>query len=67
MTRPASVSLLVFDVQGRAVARLIDGAYLHTGTHRARWDASGLPSGTYFYQLIIDGTPLQTRKAILIR
>ena len=28
------------------------------GTHKADWDARGLPSGTYFYRFTVDGKPL---------
>ena len=45
-----SVSLRVYDVTGREVARLVDGAMV-AGTHRVAFDASRLPSGVYLYRL----------------
>ncbi len=46
----ATVSLVVYDVLGREVARLVQEE-LRAGTHRARFDARNLPSGVYFYRI----------------
>ncbi len=46
----AMVSLVVYDVLGREVARLVQKE-LPAGTHRARFDAGNLPSGVYFYRI----------------
>lgn len=53
----ADVELIVFDVTGRQVARLL-GESRPAGFHEIRWDASGLASGTYFVRL---STPSFTR------
>ena len=44
------VSLVVYDVLGREVARLVQQE-LRAGTHRAQFDAGNLPSGIYFYRI----------------
>lgn len=44
------VSLKVFDILGREVAVLVSGE-LKAGNHTVKWNATGFPSGTYFYQL----------------
>jgi hypothetical protein len=44
------VSLKVFDVLGRELATLVNEPR-QAGTYSVTWDASGLPSGVYFYQL----------------
>ena len=46
----AMVSLVVYDVLGREVARLVQQE-LRAGTHRAQFDAGNLPSGIYFYRI----------------
>ncbi len=46
----AMVSLIVYDVLGREVTRLLQEE-LRAGTHRARFDAGNLPSGVYFYRI----------------
>ncbi|NUN07868.1 MAG: T9SS type A sorting domain-containing protein [Ignavibacteriaceae bacterium] len=44
------VTLKVFDVLGREVARLVDGT-VATGVHQIDFSAVGLPSGFYSYEL----------------
>ena len=61
----ATVSLVVYDVLGREVARLVQEE-LRAGTHRARFDAQGLPSGIYFYR-IQAGDFAQTRCMTLLK
>lgn len=41
------VTIKVFDLYGREIKTLVDKA-VHPGTHQIEWDASGLPTGTYF-------------------
>jgi hypothetical protein len=45
-----NVRLTVYDVLGRAVAVLVNERR-DAGVHQVRFDASGLPSGVYFYRL----------------
>ena len=46
----ADVKLVVYDIWGREVARLVNG-YQDAGYHSIIFDASHLPSGEYFYRL----------------
>jgi hypothetical protein len=46
----SEVRLVVYDVLGREVARLVDGR-VEAGRHRMRFEAGSLPSGTYLYRL----------------
>ena len=50
LPEPAMVSLVVYDVLGREVARLVDKE-LSAGWHQARFDAGNLPSGVYLYRI----------------
>ncbi|MGB5875130.1 MAG: T9SS type A sorting domain-containing protein, partial [Bacteroidota bacterium] len=59
------VTLSVYNVLGEEVATLIAGEHA-AGTFRTSWDASGLPSGVYFYRLSA-GDYVQTKKAVLMR
>jgi outer membrane protein assembly factor BamB len=52
LREPGRVILRVIDILGREVARLTD-ARLEAGEYRLRFDASGLGTGIYFYQLEI--------------
>lgn len=46
------VSLVIYDALGREVARLVDDE-LEAGMHERTWNASGMPSGTYYYRVTI--------------
>ncbi len=61
--RDGYVSLRVFDLLGREVARLVDG-FSHAGTYVTRFDASGLSSGVYFYRLQ-SGSLTRTMKLVI--
>jgi hypothetical protein len=50
LNRATKVRLAVYDVTGREVAVLVDGVQ-NSGAYTARFSASGLPSGVYFYKL----------------
>ena len=59
------VRLAVYDALGREVAVLADGLK-PAGQHTVAWDASTMPSGTYFYRLE-SGDLLLTRAMLLVR
>ena len=59
------VTLNVYNVLGDQVATLIS-ENLSAGTFSATWDASGMPSGVYFYRLTA-GEDVQTRKMVLMK
>jgi hypothetical protein len=44
------VSLTIYDQLGREVSTLVNGS-LGAGMHEARWDASGMASGLYFFRI----------------
>jgi photosystem II stability/assembly factor-like uncharacterized protein len=58
-------TLKVFNTLGEVVASLVSEE-LSAGTYERTWDALGIPSGTYFYQLRTD-TFSETKKLILLR
>jgi hypothetical protein len=57
--------LTVYDILGRQVAVLVDGA-MPAGSHHVTFDGSNLPSGVYLYRLESGGKTLQ-RKFTLIK
>jgi len=59
------VNLMIFDVNGREIARLVDG-YKNAGHHELIFDAEGLASGLYFVRLQACDYK-QTQKVILIK
>ena len=65
LPEPSAVRLVVYDVTGREVARLVDQP-MGAGTHAVTWDASGLPSGTYLYRLTA-GAFTETKAMTLLK
>ena len=59
------VKLSVFNIVGQPVAVLAEGV-LPGGDHEFEWDATGLPSGMYIYQLEV-GANIFTRKMTLVK
>ncbi len=59
------VTLKVFDVLGREIATIVD-EYKQAGTYKANFNASGLVSGVYFYQLRV-GSFMQIKKMVMIK
>lgn len=60
------VSLIVYDILGREVKRLVD-AIESAGVHSAIFDASRLSSGIYIYTLLSDKGTKLTRKMIIMK
>jgi hypothetical protein len=65
LDRAARVSLSIYDLAGRVVARLIDGE-LARGRHDLAWRPQDLPSGTYVYRLRAGAADL-TGKCMLLK
>ncbi len=59
------VRLIVFDILGKEVSTLVNKKQ-SPGNYSVKYDASNLPSGTYFYQLE-SGSFIQTKKMLLIK
>ena len=62
---PGNVTLKVYNNLGEEVANLKSG-YFSAGNYKTQWNASGIPSGIYFYQLRT-GNFVQTKKLILMK
>ncbi len=64
---PASqhVLLKVYDVRGREISTLVDEVK-NPGTHSVLWNAAGLSSGTYVFQLS-GSKAIRTRRGMLVR
>jgi hypothetical protein len=68
---PGNVSVAVFNMLGQKVTTLVNGNQSQ-GAHSIEWnghDEHGLPlsSGTYLYEVSINGEPSGTRRMILLR
>ena len=54
LPKNAQTSLIVYNQLGQKVASLIDSK-LNSGNHKVTFDAKGLSSGLYFYELRTGG------------
>ena len=61
----SDVDIKVFNLEGKEVAQLHKGFLTH-GTYQFKFDATGMPSGIYIYQ-ISTSYSVQTRKMILAK
>jgi hypothetical protein len=59
------VSLKIYDVLGKEVATLVNED-MFAGNHSRQWNASGLPSGAYFYRLQA-GAYTETKRFVLLK
>jgi hypothetical protein len=66
LVQSGSVTLKVFNVLGEEVATLLNREPLSAGTQLINFDAAGLASGVYLYQLEAQGLT-QTRKMVLMK
>ncbi len=65
LPKTSHVRLVIYDVQGREVARLVDGVQ-GAGEHRVAWMAETLASGLYVYRLEA-GETAQALTMMLVR
>jgi hypothetical protein len=59
-------NLVVYDILGRVVTKLVDNEFKDAGTYEVKWDASNFSSGIYFYTLE-SGSYKETMKMVLIK
>ncbi|MGQ9561274.1 MAG: T9SS type A sorting domain-containing protein [Candidatus Oleimicrobiaceae bacterium] len=65
LARQSFVELKVYDMQGREIKTLLSQK-MDAGEHSVTFDASGLPTGHYFYRLIVDGK-IMTKSMTLVK
>jgi len=54
---PGTVTLNVYDILGREVARLFDREQMEEGNYTVEFSAGSLASGVYFYRILVEVTP----------
>ncbi|MFN0158104.1 MAG: DUF4331 family protein [Bacteroidota bacterium] len=63
---PQSVKLRIYNTLGQQVATLVDDVK-EAGVYSARWDATGIASGTYFSVLQVGSNIVSTKKMVLMK
>ena len=66
LPQSGEASLIVYDILGREVARLLD-SYQSAGIHQLVFDGSALSSGIYFARLSSVNGQTQTQKLVLMK
>ncbi|RMF20797.1 MAG: T9SS C-terminal target domain-containing protein [Bacteroidetes bacterium] len=66
LPRAAVVSLEVFDLNGRPIARLLSNETLGAGVHHVRFDTAPLPAGLYRFSLLTEDVVL-TRAMVVYK
>ncbi len=64
--KTSNVKLVVFNVQGKEVASLVN-QHLIPGLYEVDWDGTNYPSGVYFYSMYINGELRDSKKMLLIK
>lgn len=71
IAQESRVSLRVYNILGEVVAKLIEGESMNAGVYRVKWDAQGVPSGVYLYEMNVNGDDgkgfVERRKMLLVR
>jgi hypothetical protein len=65
LSQKSQVTLQIFNILGEEVAVLVSGK-LHAGTYQCKWDATGMASGVYLYQLTT-GSFSEVKKMLLLK
>lgn len=61
-----TVTLKIFDSNGRQVAQLVNGTH-NPGNYFSRWDTERVGTGVYFIALAVSGEKTKMEKAIIIK
>ncbi|MEO6695531.1 MAG: T9SS type A sorting domain-containing protein [Ignavibacteria bacterium] len=64
--KPAIISLKVYNVQGKEISILVN-KFLSVGNYKVEFLGESFLSGIYFYQLLVNGVLIETKKMILIK
>jgi len=64
--RSSEVSLKVYDARGREVQTIVSD-FQESGTYSVVFEAEGLPSGVYFYELQVGEGLVETKKMLLVK
>lgn len=66
ITKYGFVTINIYDITGKLTETLIN-KNLSPGSYKIQWDAGNKPSGIYFYSMLSDNKPIDTKRMILIK
>lgn len=70
LSRPAVVTLRIYDLQGRLVRTLVENDHLVPGRYESEWDGrdereASAAAGVYLYRLVTDGFSASRRMTLM--
>jgi len=71
VTKPAHICIEIYNIKGEKINVLVDEQKI-PGIYTTTWNGQNdtnkpMSSGIYFYRMLINGSPFQTKKCVLIR
>jgi len=66
MQEPGYLSIQLYDIYGRQISTLING-FKEKSAYHFYYDTSLLPTGIYFYSMIVDNQLIETKKMVVIQ
>jgi hypothetical protein len=67
MKRAGTVRVNVYDISGRVVKTIVNNEKVGAGVKSVKMNGSDLSSGVYFYNLIVDGVQIDSKRMVLIK
>lgn len=72
LSKSSDVSIVIYDIQGHEVVRLLDKEYFPVGNHKVVWNGTSnqsrrVSSGIYFYTLFLNDYKNQTKSMVLLK
>ena len=64
---PGTVSLILYNLKGMQVERIIDRESYPAGAHAVNWDAPALPSSIYILSIQVDGVTVSVEKLVKLQ
>ncbi len=64
LSEKSQIRLAVYNILGQEIAVLADGEF-SAGVHYVGWDGAGMPSGVYFYRLMLDSGAISRRMTLV--
>jgi len=64
LTRPGDISLILYDLNGKQVSRIVDDKYYPAGTFTIDWHSSEIPGSIYVLVLKINGEIVSIEKLV---
>jgi subtilisin family serine protease len=67
LKKDAEISLIVYDLTGKEITRILDNVFYSAGTKEIPFDFSRFSSGVYLYSLLANGNFVDSKKMVFIK